>query len=91
VNSTEKLKKSEYSEMVVRKALYWMSDIAEWTLNSDDNYWLIDFNTANLSATKAKFSRLLNDQILREKMDLETDHVRRAIISKVLSDINGSL
>ena len=81
------LSDADYSERVVRRTLYWYSKYSEWTLEKRDGGYVVsvsNFNPDNV----AHFSRLLNDQVLREKIDSRTGHLREKIIQKVLSDLS---
>ena len=66
--------KSQYSEHVVRNALYWLSEHTQWVLTDDESCWhvrLLDGSFENL----ATLNRLLNDFRLREDLDRRTQLV----------------
>lgn len=84
------LNKEKYSEMVVRKALYWFSSQFEWALDDNDSDWIVKVYDANCKC-EPLFYRLLNDQVLRHKIDTETQGLRKKIIKKVLEDIEKTV
>ena len=63
------LPKVEYSEWVVRHALYWIDE--PFNLSSADNTWVISFDTYK-GETEANLHQLLNDYKLREILDTKT-------------------
>ena len=65
-----RLPKHDYSESVVRKALYWASEIGEWQMERDGNDWVITLDSDSQGVTD--LHRILNDFILREKLDAKT-------------------
>ncbi len=86
------LQKSNYSETVLRKSLYWLSSDAEWILEGNSENWVIVItNNKNNIDIESKFHRLVNDQILREIISIKSKGSRENIISKVLQDIEDSL
>jgi len=84
------LSKDTYTENVIRKSLYWMSGTTDWTLDENENTWYVELESDKEDNIK-KFNRLLNDQVLREKIDSETGMIRRSIIRKVLKSLDSSL
>lgn len=80
--------KLSYSEKVLRKALYWLSEDCCWELNETDDNWLVlvheeseeMFNTAELN-------RLINDFKLRELLDIETKELRINLIKSAFQKI----
>lgn len=84
------LPKEKFSENVVRKALYWFSQYCLWQLKERDTEWLIYIENEMVDS-KFHFDRLLNDQLLREKIDIQTADLRRSIVRKVLSGIENTL
>ena len=85
---TIKLKKAGYSEAVVRKALYWLSEVSDWQLQEDELYWLIDISeTPNQADVKSELNRLLNDFLLREKLDNKTGNLRDRIVTSALEGL----
>ena len=85
---TIRLSKVCYSELVVRKALYWWSEHSDWELDFDEESWIITFSTNNnISESKPHFYRILNDFVLREKLDEQTQHLRLKIVKSALDAI----
>lgn len=83
------LSKEDYYESAIRKALYWLSEDSEWILTVTDKEWKIEI-TCEASEEiniESKFYRLLNDYLLREKLDMGTLSLKRAIITKSLKDL----
>ena len=91
---TLNLPKASYSESVLRKALYWLTEFCEWTLDEVDDSWQIALltNDSEFDCCKAELNRLLNDFLLRERLDTATKHMRRKIVTAALSKLseNGS-
>lgn len=86
----KKISKTMYSELVLRNCLYWMSAVARWKLEEDDEHWLVSFDTFNYEV-EFEFERLLNDYKLREKLQAHTGQVRASIIDNVLRSIDTRL
>ena len=86
-----KLDKSAHSENVVRKSLYWFSQYCDWSLTYDSSDWIVQFPDDNAVFLEGQLCRLINDQILRERIDSETLGLRRSIIKKALTDIDEAL
>ncbi|MGC0886469.1 His-Xaa-Ser system protein HxsD [Pantoea agglomerans] len=84
------ISKTMYSEWVFRNSLYWMSAVARWKLEEDDEHWLVSFDTFNYEV-EFEFERLLNDYKLREKLQAHTVQVRTSIIDNVLRSIDSRL
>ncbi|WP_420912761.1 His-Xaa-Ser system protein HxsD [Chimaeribacter arupi] len=84
------INKNECSEWVLRNSLYWMSAIARWRLDEDDEHWLVSFEHWN-NEVESEFERLLNDYKLREKLQAHTGQVRTSIIDNVLRSIDSRL
>lgn len=80
---TIKLSKHDYSEWVLRHALYWMPDAI--LVSSDPLIWVVEFNGPAEDA-QLRFHQLLNDYRLREIIDLKTGG-SHAIASVVVSQI----
>lgn len=78
-----RLPRTEYSEAVVRKSLYWLSEDCEWQLNIDEENWVIILSADN--AAISKLHRLLNDFSLREKLDERTGTLRNQVIDAALT------
>ncbi|MFP3522367.1 His-Xaa-Ser system protein HxsD [Pantoea sp. SIMBA_072] len=86
----KKIHKKEWSEWIVRNSLYWMSAVARWKLDEDDQNWLVSFESYNVEV-EFEFERLLNDYKLREKLQAHTVQVRTSIIDNVLRSIDSRL
>lgn len=84
------LSKTMYSEWVLQNSLYWMSAIARWKLDEDDEHWLVSLEDWN-DEVEFQFERLLNDYKLREKLQAHTGQVRTSIIDNVLRSIDSRL
>jgi His-Xaa-Ser system protein HxsD len=82
----EAFKKEKYDEQSIRRALYWLSAHCEWTLDEDENTWIVHYTGD--SKLRAVLHRLVNDQILRQKIDRSTANLRERIISKVLKELS---
>lgn len=78
------LPKSLYSEQVVRKSLYWVSEVTRWELSDDDASWIVTLHDASPEAT-ASLYRLLNDFRLREDLDRATKGLRARVIAAALT------
>ena len=81
------LPKADYSETVVRKTLYWMSEVCHWQLDSVDEDWVVYLDAGNDGL--GEFHRILNDFILREKLDVETKNLRMEIINAALTRLGS--
>ena len=79
------IKKTTCKELILRKALYWLSKECEWVLDTTDTNWVVKYDSKD--NLEPLISRLINDQILRNNIDKNTGHLREKIIHKVLSDI----
>ncbi|KAF6661301.1 His-Xaa-Ser system protein HxsD [Enterobacteriaceae bacterium EKM102V] len=84
------ISKTMYSEWVLRNSLYWMSTVARWKLDEDDEHWLVSFEDWN-DEVEFEFERLLNDYKLRDKLQAQTGQVRASIIDNVLRSIDSRL
>lgn len=84
------LRKTKHSEWVIRNSLYWMSAVARWKLDEDDESWLVSFEPFN-EEVEFEFVRLLNDYKLRETLQAHTGQVRTSIIENVLRGIDSRL
>jgi len=84
------LSKHLYSELVVRKALYWLKSEYQWTMDENESAWLITFSCSQEDFLHCKYelNKLLNDYSLREKIDSQTDDLKLAIIRKALKDLS---
>ncbi len=85
-----RLAKDRYSELVVRNTLYWLTAYTEWTLDEEEDNWIVQLSS-NDPSLQAKFDALLNDYLLREKLSLKTEPYRDAITSAVLKGITERL
>lgn len=83
--------KSKVSEITIRKALYWMSDSAEWSLDGEDETWRVEFavSVQEQQQVKMKLEQLVNDYLLRENVDSNTLPLKNAIIQKSLKDLSA--
>jgi len=84
------IRKSNYSLWVIRNTLYWMSAVARWKLDENDQNWLVSFEHWN-EEVEFEFERLLNDYKLREKLQANTGQIRASIIDNVLRSIDSRL
>lgn len=86
------LLKSTYSEDVIRKSLYWLSEHCQWELNEKDNSWEVCFRGKedNIVSAKTTFHRILNDFKLREQLDAVTGNLRKKIITNTLIKLSQS-
>jgi len=84
------IKKDQYSELVIRKALYWIKAQYQWSIEEYSDHWLIIFicDEENFIHCKSELNKLLNDYSLREKLDSNTDELKIAIIRKALKDLS---
>lgn len=81
------IRKNTCDELIIRKALYWLSKECEWVLDETDMNWIVKYDSEeNLEPL---INRLINDQILRNNIDRNTKHLREKIIHKVLLDISS--
>ncbi|WP_216613814.1 His-Xaa-Ser system protein HxsD [Vibrio mediterranei] len=85
-----KLDKNTFSESVVRNALYWMSPITTWKLDSEAGQWSVHF-TSDDESVIFEFERLLNDYLLREKLTYKTEHYLDGISRAVLRAVEDKL
>jgi His-Xaa-Ser system protein HxsD len=83
------IEKERYSEQVIRKALYWLSESYVWSLDDLEDNWVITIR-GNDDNAELEMSRLLNDFTLREQLDLETKAARRELIRTALYGIANS-
>lgn len=79
---TIEFQKSKYPEIVVRKALYWLSEYASWKLDESNESWMVTLPEND--DTEFHFHRLLNDFLLRDKIDVNTKRLRQTIIEQAL-------
>lgn len=81
-----KLPKSQYSEIVVRKSLYWIDPNQLWTLTSEERDWAISVKAPSQNF-EALLHHHLNDFLLRERLDVQTQALRQAMISASLQAV----
>lgn len=83
------LSKDNYTENVIRKSLYWMSEYTEWSMNENEKYWIIQFFNHDTSSNRVEsiFDRILNDFTLREILDKSTKNMRLKIVSAALNKL----
>ncbi len=82
--------KSEFSNTVVRKALYWISENATWNIKDTDEKYIIDIKPIKKSdeyMIEDDFHRLLNDFYLREQIDKSNKDLRKEIIKQALTKV----
>ena len=87
------LSKELYSENVMRKSLYWLSEYAKWKLSEDQENWKIQIlSDKELSSDflECKLHDLLNDFKIREKIDYQSRGLREKVILKALEKIYAS-
>ena len=84
------LQKQQYSELVLRKALYWLQPQYQWILEDNETEWVIIANCheEEFLNFQSELNRLLNDYVLREKVDSNTEELKLAIIRKALKDLS---
>jgi His-Xaa-Ser system protein HxsD len=75
-----------YSEQVVRKSLYWLSELSGWELSDDAASWIVNLHSDSAEATTT-LHRLLNDFLLRESIDRTTKGLRARVISAALKKL----
>ena len=79
----------KYSEQVIRKSLYWLSEKCKWQLIEKSDSWNITiFGEDSLEEYANEFNRLLNDFKLREKLDSETKNLRLKVVSAALKKMS---
>lgn len=76
-------KKEDYSENVLRKALYWCSQYFPWEIEDKGDTWLVTVPEDNEQDIH-HLHRFLNDFKLREQIDVETGHLRKKVIEVTL-------
>lgn len=81
-----KLPLLQFSEQVIRKALYWCSSEAGWTLHQQASEWLIRVQEPTDSFEEL-LHKHLNDFVLREKLDHKTGALRSEIIKASLQAV----
>lgn len=78
-----RLPKVSYSEIVVRKALYWCDPSFMWVLESHEENWIISVEQPATSF-EATLHKHLNDFLLRERLDAQTRSLREELINASL-------
>jgi His-Xaa-Ser system protein HxsD len=81
-----KLPKTQYSEIVVRKSLYWIDPNELWTLTAEEEEWAISVKAPSQDF-EALLHHHLNDFLLRERLDAKTQTLRHAMISASLQAV----
>ena len=76
----------DYSELIVRKSLYWCSPLGNWILRKEQECWEILYSD-DASDFEASLYRHLNDFKLREMLDKNTAHLRQQIIVAALNAV----
>lgn len=79
-----------YSELTIRKSLYWCSPEGNWTLRASENEWLIEVQTSS-NLFESTLHRHLNDFHLRERLDNKTLIKRQQIIEAALNAVSNGL
>jgi len=82
--------KKDFSETVIRKALYWLSEDATWKVQDNNENFIINFTPIKAESEnfiEEKFHRLLNDFYLREKIDTLSKNLREKIIEQALTKV----
>lgn len=83
------LNKNTYPEVIIRKTTYSLSAYSKWELNELKEDWeIVIYSEENILHI---FDRLLNDNILRYKIDKETLFLREKIITKSLEKVYNGL
>jgi His-Xaa-Ser system protein HxsD len=81
-----------YSELVLRKALYWLTEHCSWSLDADEVSWYVSFGDSELAnQCEQRLDRLLNDFLLRERLDAATKCKRERIVASALDAIAKKL
>lgn len=77
------------SETVLRKALYWLTEACEWELEEGQGHWQVTLRGGQdgPNSCRAEFDRLLNDFLLRERLDQKTGHLREQITLAALKGL----
>lgn len=84
-----RINKSDMSEILVRKTLYWIDEKYSWELLEFDNYWEIELTGCEkyLSKEFSKLNSRVNDNILRYKLSRDSYTTRELIIKKALAKL----
>lgn len=80
----------QYSESVLRQALYWMTPITEWSLTINGSLAEVILKKDN-DEISFHFHQLLNDYKLREHIESKTKNIRDSIMQKVLASLDKRL
>lgn len=78
-----RLPKVSYTEIVVRKALYWCDPSSMWILEAHEENWVISVEQPAMNF-EAILHKHLNDFLLRERLDIQTRSLREELISASL-------
>ncbi|MFC1333184.1 MAG: His-Xaa-Ser system protein HxsD [gamma proteobacterium symbiont of Clathrolucina costata] len=89
MSSKFEFNRDDYSEQVIRKALYWLSETCEWSLGEEGSDWIVRVK-GDVDNAEFELSRLLNDFKLREQLDIETKGMRKELIRSALHGIAAS-
>lgn len=81
--------KSQYSEAVIRKSVYWLSESCAWELADEEDAWVITLH-ADAPEHAATLHRLLNDFRLRESLDAATKGLRAQVIRAALQKLGDA-
>ena len=79
-----------YSELTIRKSLYWCSPEGHWTLKTHETEWLIEVQNPS-DLFEPTLHRHLNDFHLREQLDKKTLVKRQEIIEAALNAVSSSV
>lgn len=80
----------QYSESVLRQALYWMTPMTEWSLTINESLAEIVLEKDG-DEISYHFYQLLNDYKLREHIESKTKNTRDSIMQKVLASLDKRL
>lgn len=85
-----RLAKQDIPEEVLRKTLYWVSEHCNWYLDQDESHWTVELLTTGdtCKTCRSEFDRLLNDFLLRDRLDRRTKNLRSRIIEEALRGLD---
>ena len=78
-----KLPQDYYSETVVRKSLYWCDPSISWTLEAREGHWVVSVEQP-APTFETTLHKILNDFLLRERLDAQTRSLREELIKASL-------
>ena len=83
------LEKTKYSELPIRKALYWLSEYYQWSLREKDDEWIVEIlsDVGKAEQAVSMFCKLHNDFLLRDQLDSKTNYLREKIVFAALDRI----